>query len=679
MKYTRLAIVLLLPLPLSWSTASAQAVPAPAPTAGLADLSLEQLMEIRIEKVFSASKFEQKVTQAPASVTIITADEIEKYGHRSLADVLRSVRGLYVADDGNYSYLGARGFLRAGDYNTRTLVLIDGHRMNDTVYDSAYFGQDSAIDIDLIERVEFIRGPSSSIYGSNAFFGVLNIVTKQVAQLPGTEISSEAGSFGTYKGRITHGQRLADGVELVLSASYYRSEGRPAIYYPEFDQRISPNPLARDDGRALDSDAETALNLSGSLKLHDFTVSGSFNSRRKVIPTASFGTLFNDGGEFTVDRRGYVDVRYEHEWSPELRLAARATYDRYNYYGDYPYDLAAPGAPSEIVINKDDVLSEWVGAEMQLTAKIAGRHTVMVGGEFRQNLHQRQINYDDTAPRTYTVNDDHQTSVAGLYAQGEFSLQPGLLLNAGLRYDYYREGFGGTLNPRLGLIYSPGERTTLKALYGQAFRAPNAYELYYYQGIQPQLKPETIHTLELVLEHYFTRDYLLQVSSYRYQVRGLISQVDDLAGNIYFANRDRTNAQGIEVELSAKHPSGGQARVSYALQRTEDDITGAELSNSPRHLAKLNLLWPLAKERLTAGLELQYDGTVRTLAGATAGDFLLTNLTFTSRGIVPGLELSLSAYNLFDTRYAYPGAIDHIQDVLFQPGRSVRLKATYRF
>src|SRR5688572_29003665 len=106
---------------LSLRSAMAASIPgAPADeraSAGLAELSLEELMEVRIDRVFGASKYEQKVTRAPAAVTIVTASEIEKFGHRTLTDVLRSVRGLYASNDSNYTYLGARGFLRPNDYN----------------------------------------------------------------------------------------------------------------------------------------------------------------------------------------------------------------------------------------------------------------------------------------------------------------------------------------------------------------------------------------------------------------------------------------------------------------------------------------------------------------------------------------------------------------------------------
>ena len=141
-------------------------------TRDLTQLSLEELLDVRIPTVYAASKFEQKVTEAPASVSIITADQIRMYGYRTLADILRGVRGFYVTYDRNYSYLGIRGFSRPGDYNSRVLLLIDGHRVNENIFGSALIGTEGTLDVDLIERVEVIRGPSSSLYGTNAFLGV---------------------------------------------------------------------------------------------------------------------------------------------------------------------------------------------------------------------------------------------------------------------------------------------------------------------------------------------------------------------------------------------------------------------------------------------------------------------------------------------------------------------------
>jgi outer membrane receptor for ferrienterochelin and colicins len=149
-------------------------------TRDLTDLDLKELMEIEVVTVYGASKFEQKITEAPAAVSIVTSSDIKRYGYRTLADIMQSIRGFYTTYDRNYHYLGMRGFSRPGDYNTRFLLLVDGHRVNDNIYNTAFIGTEFPIDVDLIDRVEVIRGPSSSIYGTNAFMGVINVITRKV-------------------------------------------------------------------------------------------------------------------------------------------------------------------------------------------------------------------------------------------------------------------------------------------------------------------------------------------------------------------------------------------------------------------------------------------------------------------------------------------------------------------
>ena len=106
----------------------------PAGAQSLSELSLEDLMRLDAGRVFGASERSQPVTEAPASVSFITAEDIARYGYRSLADILHGVRGLYVSDDRNFSFLGARGFGKPGDYNSRILLLVNGHRVNDNVF-----------------------------------------------------------------------------------------------------------------------------------------------------------------------------------------------------------------------------------------------------------------------------------------------------------------------------------------------------------------------------------------------------------------------------------------------------------------------------------------------------------------------------------------------------------------
>src|SRR5580698_11323421 len=196
----------------------------------LSKLNLEDLMNIT---VYSASKHMQRASDAPSSVTVITSDEIQRYGYRSLADILESVRGFYITYDRDYSYVGVRGFGRLGDSNNRILVLIDGHRINDNVFGEPYLGTEFLIDVDLLERVEIIRGPSSSLYGADAFFAVINVVTRKGPQLKGLEVSFAPASFGSYNGRASYGGQYK-GIDMMFSGTFYNSRG-PTLFFPQFD------------------------------------------------------------------------------------------------------------------------------------------------------------------------------------------------------------------------------------------------------------------------------------------------------------------------------------------------------------------------------------------------------------------------------------------------------------
>jgi iron complex outermembrane receptor protein len=653
---------------------SIRAVPALAdsqepPAEALGTMSLEQLMQMRVETVYGASKYEQKVTRAPASVTILTSEDIGRFGYRTLAEALRSIRGLYVSDDRNYSYLGTRGFLRPGDYNSRILLLIDGHRVNDNIYDGAYFSREAPVTLDMIERIEFVRGPSSSIYGSSAFFGIVNVVLKHAKDLDGAALSAAAGSFDAREGNFLLGDTAANGVETTLGASYFESHGHRSLYFPEFDPAVSENSRATHRGIASDRDAERALGVTGSIGRGSLRLSGAFYSRRKEVPTASFDTAFNEP-EKTIDERGYLDATYDAALARDLHVLGRLAYDQYTYRGDYPYNDAP--------VNRDDTVGTSVSTEWQLTKTLAGGHTLVAGMEFRDNLQQRQLNFALVEPRVYIVQDDRKTRNGGLYVQGEFRVSDLLLLNTGLRYDYYFESFGGTLNPRLGAIFSPTARTTFKLLYGEAFRAPNAYERFYYPANTATLEPEDIRTYEGVFEQYLGERDRLSVSLYRYAVNDLITQQVDAAGELYFDNVSRVTAHGAEIELERKYDNGTMIRGSYAWQKTRNPDTREELTASPRHLAKLNFALPI-RSWASLGAELQYQGAARTLLGNEAGDFTLANVSFQTAPRKNGFQFEAGVYNVFDTRYAYPGAEDHLQDTITQDGRTFRLKVTRRF
>src|SRR3569833_1831784 len=295
----------------------ANAEPAPAESS-LADMDNGDLMKVPV--VFSASKLEQKSTEAPSSTTVITSDEFKRYGYRTLADVLRCVLGFFVSYDRNYAFLGTRG-VNLGDFNSRILLLVNGHRVNNDLNDGAFIDSAFILDVDLIDRVEIIRGPGSVLYGNNAFFGVINVITREGNQINGVEGSGSYGSFDTWSGRVSVGKQFTNGLQFLLSGTLYNSDGPENLFYKQF------NTPAQNNGIAHNLDDDGAGSFFGSIKFMDFTLDGAFVDRVKGNPPAQYGTTYDNARLRTDDDRGYVTLKYAHKFEYDIDVSADAYYD----------------------------------------------------------------------------------------------------------------------------------------------------------------------------------------------------------------------------------------------------------------------------------------------------------------------------------------------------------------
>jgi len=640
----------------------------------LKNLSLDELMDIKIPTVYGASKHEQKLSDAPSSVTIVTREEIQIYGHRTLADILRSVRDFYVTDDRRYGSIGVRGFNRPGDFGGRILILVDGIRLNEPISDGVGVLSDFPIDVDMIERVEVIRGAGSALYGNNAFFAVINVITRTAADVNGVEASTEVGSLETYKGRLTYGHVFKSGLSLLLTGTLFDSAGNHRLFFKEFDQPVN------NDGTAVGRDGDSFASAGLTLSYKDFTLQAGYVSRRKDLPTAPFGTIFDDPSLYVLDQRTFARLSYAHDFEDDLTVHADLHWNSFYYRGEYPLAFDA-AEPHQATIFRDIGNSQWWGAEIQVSKQLFKTHHFTLGIEYQDDAKIRLVNYF-VSPRLDTLRVETSTANVGTYLQDEWAITKTLILNAGLRYDRF-ERFGGTLNPRGALIWNPLKTTTLKLLYGQAFRAPNAYEFSYAAPqfrVNPDLRPEKVKSYELVLEQAVTSKLQLNASVFYNQIDDLISQQFDAAtGQFFFDNGGLAETKGGSIELEAKLPKGIKGRVSYTFQRTNDVVTGERFSNSPEHLAKLNLMFPLYRNKLFSGIELQYSSATVNARQQTTSGYVLANWTLFSRELMKNLEASISVHNLFDKKYAFPAAPEYLQQSIEQDGRTFRLKLTYRY
>jgi outer membrane receptor for ferrienterochelin and colicins len=184
-----------------------------------------------------------------------------------------------------------------------------------------------------------------------------------------------------------------------------------------------------------------------------------------------------------------------------------------------------------------------------------------------------------------------------------------------------------------------------------------------------------------VAQRFIGRGFQLHASAFDNHLSALVNQrVDTLDNNrLVFENADEIRSRGIELGLMMNRGRGLTGHATYALQRTTDAVTGAVLTNSPRHAAQLQLRAPLWRDGLTASAEGQYMSSRRTLAGSRVDGFAIANVSLLAARVFRRLELSATVYNVFGTRYGVPGSEEHAQDILQQDGRTFRVKTTLHF
>ena len=194
------------------------------------------------------------------------------------------------------------------------------------------------------------------------------------------------------------------------------------------------------------------------------------------------------------------------------------------------------------------------------------------------------------------------------------------------------------------------------------------------------LKPETVKTYELIYEQFIAEHVKMSVGGFYYKITELIrQQTDPDDGLLVNENSGDVSTKGIEFEIESKWKNGLQGRFSYTYLDAKDSFTRTIPVNSPRSLAKLNLIIPVYPEKIFAGLEMQYVGPRKTPLNRTAGGAFVGNATLFAQQIVKDLEFSFSVYNVLDKKYVDPGGDEHPEDAITQDGRSVRAKLTYRF
>jgi outer membrane receptor protein involved in Fe transport len=625
-----------------------------------------ELESLLATPVYAASKYQQSVADAPAAVTIITQGEIRAFGWRTLAEALNAVRGVYTRSDRAYSYVGVRGLGRPGDYSSRLLLLVDGVRVNDNVYDSVMTGRESPLDIDVVERIEFIPGPGSAVHGSNAVLGTINLVTRSAANLRGPQGSVAFDTQHGWKlGASTTSEHAAG--SLLMAANVELRPGQ-TLAFPEYASPAYPGGMVRGQDR------ESALRLFTRFSSDDWSVEALAGRRSKEIPNAPFGLVFGDSAAEWTDSLGLVGFNWHPEkvngegWYAQLGLG------RYSY-GDY--GRYEPDAQLVRFTN----LGIWAHGEVNHTLRIGGRQLLLLGADVQRDLRQK-LGQQVLEPAPEPVYTSLSTSGTrfGLYGSDDIALDEHWKLGLGLRLDHGAMG-DWTVTPRLSLLWHPTDGLTVKALAGAAYRDPNAYEAVpdgLHASAGDALNRERTQAREVAADWQVSSALRLSASVYHYNVRDMIEQIADEDGALYFSNVSNAKAHGVELEAEYLGPGGLRIRSSASRQTARNEA-GDRLTNSPVWLGKLHATAPLPGTPLRAAVELQGMGRRITESGAALPSHLLTNLSLGWSSPGQRWSANLTLHNVFDRNIDDPTGPEYLSDRVAQDGREATLRLHFNF
>lgn len=619
---------------LSWATDNEE---------DLSSLSVEDLLAIELsldetfdifgalvspQNVSVASGKQQDAFSAPAVTTVITAQDIEATGARTLMEALQAVPGLHIGRNNLYEPVTAMRGLNSSGSSPHLQFLVNGQPIYRVSNGNRGIGWRD-MPVNNIARIEIIRGPGSALYGADAFAGTVNILTKTAQDIHGSEGGVRAGSFDTYEAWALHGEQHEN---YQVAASFEYTETQGADVSVQRDAQTQTDALF---GNQL-SKAPGYLRLQENMAQASFDVSNknwrgrlSYQGRDGGSVLGSGGGL-NDWGDYEQENFA-ADLIYENpvlgrNW--QLKTELNYVYSMTNSQIEaapegftVPVDIGGGQIVPFVYTGGIRGILKTVEQQMHLgtSALYSGfeNHLVRMGLGLRaEDLSELSLlannglgpDGQQIVPGSPFV-DLSDTSAASLpeetrksyyaYAQDTWTLHPQWELTWGLRYDHYSD-FGDTVNPRVALVWKATPTLSAKALFGRAFRAPSFRELYLvntplFLG-NPDLEPETIETAELAFNWRARSDLNLGLNIYAYKVNDLIQTVKAETNVVPIAqNAGSVDGRGIELESRWKMDARTSLMFNFALMDTEyshddnDALLYSDTHGLPQQKAYLRL------------------------------------------------------------------------------------------
>lgn len=651
------------------------------------------------EGVTIATRHKTPLNKAPSVVTVITAGEIKNLGYRTFIEILRTVPGFEILKEAGTGVVepAVRGIASA----SKVKIMLNGHTVNTTLTGSA-FGRFDDFPVENIKKLEIIRGPGSAMYGENAFTAVINIITKDAADIDGVKVSSGYGSFDTYEENVVFGEKVGK-VEFSGMAHYRQTTGFDGEVESDFqtmlDSAFGSN-ASLAPGRVHDGRQEYDLNLK--IAYEDLWLQGWYSNKNRD-PFIGGSLALNDESDI---ENNYVfgEIGYKKTFEERFTLKPRIYYDQFdsNSYFEVlpegtvlPADTDGNGIP-EFVVFPDGVINVVKGIERIAGTEIPFDYQLFDGNTLTLGLEYRLINQSNNrflsnmdpvtgAPLT-SVRDfsdsapfleDATRRIVSVYFQDVWDITDTLNLTIGVRHDRYSD-FGNATSPRTGLTWAFMKDASVKFLYGEAFRAPSFYEMFRTGSGNRKLDPETITTYEVELRYKFNKYVTSNVGYFYNDIDDLIFLKRSQDAPVY-ENLTDAHVQGIEMETRVDIIKDNYVFMNYTFQNPEDD-DGNNMPFVAQHKGNFGVnvhYWKYINANLSAfvsGKRSRIDDDTREDLPAYA----LFNLSVIGKEFFKTMEVQGTVFNIFDKDYSDPGAVFIPKD-LPRPGRTFFVGLSYQF
>jgi len=627
--------------------------------------------------VISASKVKENIKKTPASVTVVTQEMIENMGANNIFDILRSVPGLGVSQSNIYNdKITVRGVETW--FSEKVLILLDGHSLNADLLNGGATGAYKNLPIELIQRVEIIKGPASALYGENAFTALINIITKKAKDIDGTKVTVKYGSDNTKIANLAFGKKNQD-FELVGNFNYIHSNGNERYVKSDAIGNSGYTNPTLDSVNAYLS----IVHKSG------FYFKGNYNVTEDG-PKYGIAHAINDE-DLSKKTTYFAELGYKNRLSKYIDMHLRAYYDSFkadNKWRVFPAGYPAP-AFTEGMLGYVGYETQKRGAEAVVTFK-SDNYTIVTGLSYEeQRLRDpwQKMNWNPVTglpvigiqnfsdPSTNFV-DEVDRDFAAIYSEVLYDVTKDIRLNIGVRYDEYSD-FGGTTNPRVGATWAINKDNIFKLMYGQAFRAPTFAELHNKNNPSingnPDLKPEKVRTYEMSFQNSTIHNLQASLTLFYTDIEDII-----ILESTLYKNKGQVTTRGSELEVKYNLKRGSHILANYTYQDPKNELTGNKQENISNHEAYLGVNYRIDKH-FNLYADAKYIGPQTRAVGDLRDEVdssITSNITLLAKDILSkNFKIKVSVYNLFDEKsydssspYDYPLG-----------GRTYMTQASYKF